>query len=190
MRDSKTSPALPDAIDEVQGNFPNDASLQDAMTRLTVAGFDRADISLPHPDHAATGATPNEGADNPTDSEDRSQLRTMGASMAGFAGAAAIAGATIATGGAAGVAIAAAAAVGIGSGLAANAAGHAADNAVVEDRDERGSAGKLILAVRIRKPEQIQTATALMEQAGGSHVGPVRRSAEQAGGVNAASWTG
>src|SRR5579862_3692060 len=42
-------PPLPEAVQEVRGFFPSDAALQDAIGRLSMAGFDRADISLPAP---------------------------------------------------------------------------------------------------------------------------------------------
>ena len=111
--------------------------------------------------------------------------------MAGFAGAVAVAGATLATGGAAAVAAVAAAAVGAGAGLAANAAGHAVDQAGVEDRDQRGAEGRLILAVRARDPGQAEEIAALMKQAGATETTAVTRGAEMmTAGVSSASWTG
>ena len=37
-----SSPTLNESIQEVQGVFPSDAALQDAVGRLTRSGFDRA----------------------------------------------------------------------------------------------------------------------------------------------------
>ena len=159
---AKPGPALQDTVQEVQGRFPHDAALQDALSRLTLAGFDRAEFSLP--DEAALGAlnTPNESANAATDDIDKTQLRTMGTSMAGYAGAAAVAGATIATGGAGGIAALAAAAIGVGTAAAANATGQMIDKADVDERNRRGAAGTLVLAVRIHSPEQADQVARLM----------------------------
>lgn len=170
--------------------FPDDATLQDAMGQLTLHGFDRADLSLPH-EQAGQLQTPNEGADNPVDQIDKSQLRTMGTGMAAFAGAAAAAGATLATGGAAGVAVAAAAALGGGSALTATAAGNAVDKANKDERNERGQIGRLILAVRIGDPEQVGQVSEIMNKAGATTVTPVSRDGDlKTSGVSSASWTG
>lgn len=188
---SKQGPELTSSVLEVQGHFPSDTALQDALGKLTLAGFDRAELSLPQDQPGRTVQTPNEGAENPVDQIDKTQLRTMGTSMAGYAGAVAVAGATLATGGAAAVAVAAAAAVGAGSALAANAAGNAADNASKSDRDERGRAGTLVLAVRLRSQDQFDTVQTIMTQCGATAVDPISRGDDLlTAGVSAASWTG
>lgn len=190
MSDSteKDGPALKPSVQEVQGHFPSDDAMQDALGRLTLAGFDRADFSLPD-DRSATMQTPNETAENPVDATDKAQLRTMGTGMAGYAGAAAAAGVTLATGGAAGVALAAAAAIGAGSALAANAAGTAADNANVADRNARGTAGMLVLAVRTTSDEEVDEVTSILEAAGATQVEQISGGA-MTSGVSSASWTG
>ena len=43
----KQGPALAASVAEVQGVFPNDDTMQDALSQLTLAGYDRADFSLP-----------------------------------------------------------------------------------------------------------------------------------------------
>ncbi len=185
------SAALTPTVQEVQAHFRTDAELQDALGQLTLAGFDRADFSLPQDQANQVVQTPNEGAENPVDHIDRSQLRTMGTSMAGYAGAVAAAGATLATGGAAAVAVAAAAAVGAGGAMVANAAGQAAERVDHDDRDERGRAGTLILAVRVGDPARADAATAIMRQAGATQVASVSRGTDMlTRGVSAASWTG
>lgn len=187
----KEGPALESTVLEVQGHFPSDAAMQAALGGLTLAGFDRADFSLPQDQPNQGVQTPNEGAENPTDDIDKSQLRTMGTSMAAYAGAVAAAGATLATGGAAGVALAAAAAVGAGTGLTANAAGRAAEKAGSDDRDERGRAGTLVLAVRVRDAAEAGRASAAMREAGASSVEEVSRGTDMlTAGVSSASWTG
>lgn len=188
---SKAGPSNAVTVREVQGVFPDDASMQDALSQLTLAGYDRADFSLPEEQPAGRPATPNESADPATDDADRRQVRTLGTSMAGYAGAVAVAGATLATGGAAGLAVAAAAAVGVGTGAAANSAGQAANAAQVEARNRRGREGTLILAVRTTTPEQADQVIGLMRQAGATKTDAVER-ADQAltAGVSSASWTG
>jgi len=189
--DTKQGPALAASVAEVQGVFPNDDAMQDALSQLTLAGYDRADFSLPEEQNSASAATPNEGAENPTDDIDKAQLRTMGTSMAGYAGAVAVAGAVIATGGAALLAVGGAAAVGVGTAAAANAAGQAADQTTIDERNRRGAAGTLILAVRTTTGAQAQQVTDLMQKAGATRINPVERD-DQAltSGVSAASWTG
>jgi len=189
--DSKAGPGHSATVQEVQGVFPDDATMQDALSQLTLAGYDRADFSLPEEQAAGEPATPNESADAATDDADKRQLRTMGTSMAGYAGAVAVAGATLATGGAAGLAVAAAAAVGIGTGVAANATGQVADAAQAEERNRRGREGTLILAVRTTTPEQANQVIGLMRQAGATKTEAIER-ADQAltAGVSSASWTG
>lgn len=187
----KAGPSNKATVREVQGVFPDDATMQGALSQLTLAGYDRADFSLPEEQPAGQTLTPNENADPATDDADRRQVRTMGTSMAGYAGAVAVAGATLATGGAAGLAVAAAAAVGIGTGAAASSAGLAADAAQVEERNRRGREGRLILAVRTTSPEQANQVIDLMKQAGATKTDAVDR-ADQAltAGVSSASWTG
>lgn len=187
---AKEGPALPDEVQEVQGRFPNDARLQDALSRLTLAGYDRADFSLPE-EQPGLASTPNEGQNAATDDIDKTQLRTMGSGMASFAGASAVAGATIATGGAAGIATLAAAAVGLGAAAAATGLGKAIDQADVDERNRRGALGKLILAVRTRSEEQVRQVTEIMQQTGADDVRPIVRTDEAlTRGVSAASWTG
>ena len=188
---AKEGPSNAATVQEVQGVFPDDATMQNALSQLTLAGYDRADFSLPEEQPAGQASTPNEGADPATDDADKRQLRTMGTSMAGYAGAVAVAGATLATGGAAGLAVAAAAAVGAGTAAAANSAGQAADAAQVEERNRRGREGRLILAVRTTTPAQVDQVIGLMRQAGATKTNAVER-ADQAltAGITAASWTG
>ena len=187
----KPGPALAETVTEVQAHFHDDAALQAALGRLTLAGFDRADFSLPTDNQASAAATPNEGAATPVDQIDKSQLRTMGTSMAAYAGAVIAAGATLATGGAAAVAVAAAAAAGIGGAVAVNTAGRAADTGHAEERNQLGAEGKLILAVRTISSAQVTEATAIMHEAGAMSVDTVERGADMlTTGVSSASWTG
>lgn len=188
---TKEGPALATSVAEVQGVFPNDDTMQDALSQLTLVGYDRADFSLPEEQQASTANTPTEGAENPTDDTDKAQLRTLGTSMAGYAGAVAVAGAVIATGGAAALAVGGAAAVGLGTAAAANATGQAADQAAVDERNRRGAAGTLILAVRTTTQAQADQVIGIMQKAGATKATPINRGEDAlTAGVSAASWTG
>ena len=190
MSEQTSSPALTGGVEEVQGVFPSDAALQAAIAQLTLAGFDRADLSLPDTHPLASAATPEASAADPMTDTDVRQTRTMGTSMAGTIGAFAAAGATVATGGAAGVVIAAAAAVGAGAALAANAAGNAVDNAQTDTRNEAAAVGQLILAVHAPTPEKRADAERIMRAAGATSAKPVRREGAAVTGIDSSSWTG
>jgi uncharacterized protein HemX len=166
---------MSDTLREVQAVFGSDAALQDGMDRLQRAGFDRAEISLPHASPAPEQATPEQGAEEPTMPDDNAQMRTMHTSMAGSMGALAAAGATIATGGAAGLAIAAAAVVGIGAGGIAHAMTRAGDDAQHEQREEQAARGELVLAVLARDEAHEQLAVDTLKAAGALRVEPVTR---------------
>ena len=185
---SKAGPVVAAAVEEVQGIFPSDAALQDAMGRLRMAGFDHADLSLPATNPATAEATPNQGAANPLTEDDTRQARTLGTSMAGTIGAFAAAGATVATGGAAAVAIAAAAAVGAGSALAANAVGTAAKDSQGESRDQAAAVGQLVLAVHAPTPDKQASAEQIMREAGATEIARVKR--ESTPVIDSTGWTG
>ncbi len=187
----KQGPSLATSVAEVQGVFPNDDTMQDALSQLTLAGYDRADFSLPEEQASTAASTPNESAENPTDDVDKAQLRTLGTGMAGYAGAVAVAGAVLATGGAALLAVGGAAVVGAGTAAAANAVGQAADQSAIAERNRRGANGTLMLAVRTRTPAQAQQVMDLMQKMGATKVNPVTRSDDAlTAGISAASWTG
>jgi isopropylmalate/homocitrate/citramalate synthase len=169
------SPLINETIHEVQGIFPSDAALQDAIGRLTRAGFDRAALSLPaahpHPAHA----TPSAGAENPNTEDDTRQARTLHSSMAATVGAMVGAGVTIATGGAALVAAAAAVGLGAAAGGAMEAVHGVADAAQTQNRNTAASAGQLVLSATVSDPDAVLKATAAMQQAGATRVEVVRR---------------
>lgn len=171
----RSGPVINDAIDEVQGIFPSDAALQDAVGRLTRLGFDRASLSLPAASPAAADATPNEGAANPDTEDDARQIRTLGSSTAAVVGAAVGAGLTVATGGAALGAFAAAAGLGLAAGGGVFAATTAASDAQHEDRTDAALHGQLVLAVNLRDGSEAAKAEAAMREAGATRVETVRR---------------
>jgi hypothetical protein len=184
---SKPGPALNESVEEVQGIFPSDAAMQDAIAKLTLAGFDRADFSLPITHPAASQATPEQGAADPMTDVDMRQARTMGTSIAATVGALAAAGATIATGGAAGAVIAVAAAVGAGSGYAASTIGTVAKESQEAERDAAASAGELVLAVHAATAEKQANATRIMEASGATKVAAIARTTAA---IDSSSWTG
>ncbi len=190
---AKEGPALSATLQEVQGWFPNDAALQGALGKLTLAGYDRADFSLPEEQVLTNpaAATPDEGAAAADTSIDRQQIRTMNAGMAGYTGATIAAGAVVATGGAAALAIGAAAAAGLGATAVAQGIGHAAEQAQVAERDRRGAAGTLVLAVHVADQAQGDQAAQIMRENGATETRLITRADEAlTAGVSASSWTG
>ncbi len=181
----KAGPEVSAAVEEVRGIFPSNSALQDAVSRLGVAGFDRADISIPGVAPLTQEATPEQGAENPNTEEDSQQTRTLHSSMAGAVGALAAAGAVIATGGAAAPAVAAAVAGGVGLGAAAEGATKVADTMQHQQREEAAARGELVLSVRLRQPDRRDAAEAAMREAGATRVEGVVRT-----GVSASGWTG
>ena len=185
--DAKTGPALAPEIAEVQGLFPSNAALEQAIAQLTESGFDHADLSLPEATPPASHATPDQGAATALTDEDARQARTLGTSMAGAIGMAAAAGLTVATGGALGAAAAAGVFGGLGSGLLAEAAGNAADANTKEAREQAAREGRLVLAVRIAAPGQEAKAEAAMKAAGATKIAAVTRTTAA---IDSARWTG
>jgi isopropylmalate/homocitrate/citramalate synthase len=171
----RQGPAINDTIREVQGIFPSDAALQDAIGRLTRAGFDRAALSLPSARPAATDATPSAGAENPNTEDDTVQSRTLHSSMAASVGAMVGAGVTVATGGAAAVAALAALGLGAASGGVVAAAHGVADAVQRHDRDAAAAKGELVLSAAAPDDAAVQRARAAMQEAGALRVEAVSR---------------
>jgi hypothetical protein len=155
-------------VHEVRATFSSSDSMQDAISRLTMAGFDRADLSLPEAAPPVERSTPESGADVADTDEDARQARTVHTSTGAAAAAIAAAGVTAATGGAALPVVAAALAAGglVGGGIFA--ASSAANNAEQQVRDDRAASGTLILAVRATTQEMRDKAEALLRAAGGT----------------------
>jgi hypothetical protein len=153
---------------QVQATFADAEKMQDAVSRLSTSGFDRAEISLP----SAAGADSALAAGSkPAFTEaDARQARTLGASLAGTAAALAAAGVTIASGGAAAPAVAAAVAAGGAAGGGTFALHGAANGAEQQDRDVRAATGDLVLTVRVRTPALQSKAEAIMRAAGAADI--------------------
>ncbi len=170
-----TGPAMGGSVHEVRGSFSTEADLEDAIARLSRAGFDRADLSLPTAHLPRRRMTPEQGATDPDIDDDKRQIRTLQTSLAGSVGAVAAAGAVIATGGAALPAVVAAAAVGIGAGGLANAASTAGSDHQSDERKEAARRGELILSVRVNDAATESHATSELRAAGARQVSPVTR---------------
>ena len=180
-------------VQEVQGWFPDDATVRAALDKMMDAGYDRAAFSLPEEQVLASpsSATPGESADAQETSVDHQQLRAMNAGMAGYTGATIAAGAVIATGGAAAAAIGAAAAAGLGATAVSQGIGRAAEQAQADERNRRGAAGTLVLAVHVRDQAQADQAAQMMRENGATETKLITRTDEAlTAGVSASSWTG
>lgn len=177
---SKPGPALGESVEEIRGVFPSDSALQDAISRLTMAGFDRSEISVPDASPAPMQATPEQGAENPNTEDDSRQTRTLHTSLAASVGALAAAGAVIATGGAAAPAVAAAVAGGLGLGGAMQGVSAASDKAQHGLREEAAARGELLLSVHLRDGGREAEATQAMQQAGASRIERVVRASGEA----------
>lgn len=175
MPNAEHAAPLEKSVQEVQGVFPNDAALQDAIGRLTRLGFDRAGLSLPAANPAPYDATPESGAEDPNTEDDSRQARTLHSSMAASVGAMIGAGVTVATGGAALLAGAAALGVGAVAGGATAVAQTAGTNAVSRSHDESAAQGQLVLSALAPDADAVAKARVAMQQAGASRVETVTR---------------
>jgi hypothetical protein len=154
-------------LHEVRARFADSAHMQEAISQLTMAGFDRADLSLPEVEPPAERSTPESGAEVPDTDEDARQARTVHTSTAAAAAALAAAGITAATGGAALPAVVAAVAAGGLVGGGTYAASSAANAVTQNERDTRAEAGTLVLSVRAPTQAKRSRAEAILLAAGG-----------------------
>lgn len=166
-------PPIADVV-TLRGTFPGADVMQDAIERLMVSGFDRADLSLPNGASPSVDRAPDSGARSADTEEDARQARTLHTSGAAAIAALAAAGITIGAGGAAAPAVAAAVAAGAAAGGAMFAASTAANNAEQEHRDVAAAQGALILSVRVPAPAKQPRAEAIMRAAGATRIEAVR----------------
>lgn len=159
---------------QLQATFANPDQMQAAVSKLSVSGFDRADLSLPSPGLVEGTETPEAGTKPAATDADARQARTLGASTAAAAAALAAAGITVATGGAAVPAVAAAVVAGGAAGGSVFAAHDLADNIEQDDRDTRAAQGDLVLAVRVTSDAKRARAEAILRAAGATGVEAVR----------------
>jgi hypothetical protein len=161
------------SLREVRATFASPDQMQDAVSRLSVSGFDRADLSLPSRGLIEGTETPEAGSKPAATEADARQARTLGASTAATAAALAAAGITVATGGAAAPAVAAAAVAGGAAGGSVFAVHGAADRMEQTDREAHAAGGDLILAVRAPTEAKRAEAEAILRAAGASNIEPI-----------------
>lgn len=160
---------------QVRAIFADAERMQDAVGKLSISGFDRAEISRP----SASGTDdPLAAKSQPAfTEEDARQSRTLGASTAGAAAALAAAGVTIATGGAAAPAVAAAVVAGGAAGGATFLAHGASNRLEQDDRDARAASGDLVLTVLTPTDAKQSQAEAILREAGATHIETINREA-------------
>ncbi len=167
MNNSAHSSETPMAV---RATFARADQMQDAVSKLSLSGFDRADLSLPSPASVEGSETPESGSKPASTQADARQARTLGASTAAAAAAIAAAGVTVATGGAALPAIAAAAVAGGAAGGGVFAVADAAASAEQSNRDDRAEHGELLLAVRTPTEAKRNQADAILRAAGATRI--------------------
>jgi hypothetical protein len=158
------------ALREVRATFANADQMQDAVSRLSMSGFDRADLSLPSSASLDGQATPESGSKPASTESDARQARTLGASVAASAAALAAAGVTVGTGGAAAPAVAAAVAAGGVAGGSVFAVHGAANRSEQKDRDDHAARGDLVLAVRATTSAKQSEAEGILRSAGATKI--------------------
>lgn len=173
MAEQMTSPPLADSVRELQGVFPSESALRNAVARLTQAGFDRAELSVP-------SGVPGMDAAPPQTEVDQRQARTLGTSMAASSGAMVGAGLAAAAGIAAAPVAAAAIAGGLAAGALAGVAASGAKSAEDATEQQRAAAGELILTVRLRDQTRQLDAERAFREAGATRWEVVERRAGDA----------
>ena len=153
-----------------RATFASPDQMQDAVSRLSMSGFDRADLSLPSTGLIQGTETPEAGTKPAATAADAQQARTLGTSMAAAAAAVAAAGVTVATGGAALPAVAAAVVAGGAAGGSVFAVQGAANLMEQNDREARAASGDLVLAVRATTAAKQAKAEAILRGAGATEI--------------------
>lgn len=190
---AKEGPALSGTVQEVQGWFPGNDSLQAAIAKLALERYDRSDFSLPEDQGRArpSASAQDDGTEVPETPIDHQQFRTMGTGMASYAGAVIAAGVVVATGGAAALAAGLAAAAGLGAAAVSEGIGKAAYQSRVDEYDRHGAAGTLVLAVHATTQAQADEVVRIMRESGASQTKLITHAGEAlTAGISASSWTG
>jgi hypothetical protein len=155
---------------ELRANFADSERMQDAVSELSVSGFDRADLSLPSPGLLDGSETLEAGTKPAATESDARQMRTLGASTAATAAAIAAAGITVATGGAAAPAVAAAVVAGGAAGGSVFAIHGASGQREQDDRNARAVNGDLVLSVRATTDAKRAEAEAILRASGATNI--------------------
>ena len=168
-------------IREVVGAFESADGLEAAISALTSAGWDRAQLSVLAPrgsvgEHLAGRDTrvvaddPHAARDAVNSDADLGQERALFAGMAGVVAAFVASGATIMTGGAALAAIVGAAVAGGGAAAAVSAIGVGAGRNRTAFIDEQIARGGVLLWVTTRDDLEERRAREILTQAGAAHI--------------------
>ncbi|WP_428484985.1 hypothetical protein [Rhodopila sp.] len=155
---------------EVRATFSDPQHMQDAVSKLSLSGFDRADLTLPTQGHSLDEAASESATKPASTGVDAQQARALGGGTVGAAVALAAAGITIATGGAAAPAIAAAVVAGGAAGGATTAVIGAGSGAEQQAREAQAAEGGLMLSVRTRTAANVAEATNILRAAGATNI--------------------
>jgi hypothetical protein len=153
---------------QVCGEFHSRDRLDEAMSKLEGSLFQRADLSLRRVGQG--DSTPDAAEETPAREDDVQNVRQLAVGMGGFVGAAAAAGAVVATGGAALPAVGAAAAALGATQVAGEAVGQAAAPEAQAEIHRAADEGGVVLMVHADTPERQAKAEELMQACGATKV--------------------
>jgi hypothetical protein len=170
---AERDPSVGDAV-MVRGRFASADQMHEAIERLLMSGFDRADLSLPNSPSPSATIAPDSGARPADTEEDAHQVRTLHTSGVATVAALAAAGITIGTGGAAAPAVVAAVLAGAAAGGATFAISSAANDSEQERRDVDAAHGMLFLTVRAPVASKRSEAESVLRAAGARGIEVVR----------------
>jgi Flp pilus assembly protein TadB len=165
----KEGPAI-GPLHEVRATFADPDAMQEAVSRLETAGFDRADLSLPEVAPPVERDTPEWGAKAVDTEPDARQARTLHVSGAAAAVALGAAAVVIAFGASVGWAIVAAIVGAIIAGGVVYLLSSAANQSEQMDREFKAATGTLVLSVRSSTEAKRIEAQAILRAAGGTEV--------------------
>lgn len=171
---------------EIVGTLPSAEALENAVSEITSAGWDRSELSI-LAQHSLIGDEPLAGdtralADDPQADQqamvsdvDVRQGRTLAAGTAGVVAAFVASGATILTGGTALAAIVGAAVAGGGAAAVVEGAASLAGQKRDDFLREQAEHGGILLWVKLNDPEEASEARVILERHGATniHVHPV-----------------
>jgi hypothetical protein len=173
---------------EIVGLFQSPEALENAITALASAGWDRAEMSLLGApellEHRLDAQAAEKIAQRPdvphspvVSKDDVRQIRTLTTGMAGVVAAFLTAGATIMSGGAALAAVIGAAAAGGGAAAAIEALGHNADERRDRALREQLKHGGILLWVLLRHPGDEVKAREILQRHGATDIRVQERAA-------------
>jgi len=153
-------------LHEVDGVFDDSGRMDAAVNRLLLAGFHRADLSVPEPNPPVERSTPESSAEPAYTEDDAVAARTLHTSGIASATGLLAAGLVVATGGAALPAFAAALGAAALAGGAIFGVTKLTDAQEQNTRDVRAAEGRLLLAVRTPNAAQRAQAETILRDCG------------------------